>query len=203
MAIRTFIQPCLTFALRAGEPLKSSHFNYRKKLVEVVRSIMHLPTRASSCIIFASRKVGGLAFQEPSVEVDIQTVVQAIKMVSSSDPFVSSIAKAELWSSVRFAARDNPSPSLTRDFLSGSMRGDFRPNRIRYRTHSLWIRTRSACRHVNISFAVPDNDEPVISTKTSGPHRAKVACSFLHHLAQECASQKLLDLPDQEKQPEL
>jgi hypothetical protein len=198
-AIRTFIQPCLTFALRAGEPLKSSLINYRKKLVEIVRSIMHLPTRASSCIIFASRNVGGLAFQDPLVEVDIQTIVQAIKMVSSSDPFVSSIAKAELWSSVRFAARDNPSPSLTRDFLSGSMRGNFHPSRIRYRTHSLWTRTRSACRCLNISFAVPDNDEPVISTETSGPRRAKAACSFLHHISQERASQKLLDLPDQGK----
>ncbi|CAB4040100.1 Hypothetical predicted protein, partial [Paramuricea clavata] len=117
-------------------------------------------------------------------------------MVSSSDPFVSSIARAVLWLSVRFAARDNPSPSLTRDFLSGSMRGNFHPSRIRYRTHSLWTRTRSACRRLNISFAVPDNDEPVISTETSGPRRAKAACSFLHHLAQERASQKLLDLPD-------
>ena len=32
-AIRTFIQPCLTFALRSGEPLKSSLINYRKKLI--------------------------------------------------------------------------------------------------------------------------------------------------------------------------
>jgi hypothetical protein len=55
-AIRTFIQSCLTFALCAGEPLKSSLINYRKKLVEVVRSIMHIPTRASSCIIIAPAK---------------------------------------------------------------------------------------------------------------------------------------------------
>ena len=198
-AIRTFIQPCLTFALRSGEPLKAALINYRKKLVEVVRSILNLPTRASSCIIFASRSVGGLAFQDPLEEVDIQTVIQAIKMLSSSDPIVSSIARSELWSAVRFAARDNPSPSLTRDFLSGSTEGKLHPNQIRYRTHSLWTRTRSACRRLKISFSVPDNDDPVISTESSGPRRAKSACSFLHQLTQDRASQKLLNLPDQGK----
>lgn len=136
-AIRTFIQPCLTFTLRSGEPLKSSLINYRKKLIQIVRSILNLPTRASSHIIFASRKVGGLAFQDPLVEVDIQTVVQAIKMLSSSDPFVSATARSELWSAVRFASRENPSPALTRDFLSGSTSGKLHPNHIRYRTHSL------------------------------------------------------------------
>ena len=198
-AIRTFIQPCLIFALRSGEPLKSSLINYRKKLIQIVRSILNLPTRASSHIIFASRKVGGIAFQDPLVEVDIQTVVQAIKMLSSSDPFVLAIARSELWSTVRFASCENPSPALTRDFLSGSTSGKLHPNRIRYRTHSLWTRTRSACRRLNITFSVPDNDEPVISTEASGPRRAKLACSFLHHLVQEHASQRLLDLPDQGK----
>ena len=133
-AIQTFIQPCLTFALRSGESLKAALINYRKKLVEVVRSILNIPTHASSCIIFASRSVGGLAFQDLLAKVDIQTVIQAIKKSSSSDPLVSSIARSALWSAVRFAARDNPSPSLTCDFLSGSTNGKLHPNRIRYRS---------------------------------------------------------------------
>jgi hypothetical protein len=47
--------------------------NYRKKLIEVVRLILNLPTRAASHIIFASRKVGGLAFQDPLAKIDIQS----------------------------------------------------------------------------------------------------------------------------------
>ena len=65
-AIRTFIQPCLTYALRAGNPLKRSLINYRKKLIEVVRCACNLPLRATSHYVFASRNVGGLAFQDPS-----------------------------------------------------------------------------------------------------------------------------------------
>ena len=54
-AIRTFIQPCLTYALRAGNPEKNSLTNYRKKLVEVVRAICNLSSRATSHYVFASR----------------------------------------------------------------------------------------------------------------------------------------------------
>ena len=33
--IRTFIQPCLTFSLRSGEPMKSSLLNYRNVLLPI------------------------------------------------------------------------------------------------------------------------------------------------------------------------
>ena len=198
-AIRTFVQPCLTFALRAGEPQKQSLSNYKKKLVEVVRSICNLPVRATSHIIFASSKVGGLGFQDLLFEVDVQTIVQAIKMLSSSDPFVSAVAKGELLKAVRFAAQADPSPSLTCDFLSGSTQGKFHPSRMRYRTHSLWTRTRSACRRLGITFNVPDNEAPSISIDTKGPCLAKKCSAVLHHLIQDNASAKLMSLPDQGK----
>jgi hypothetical protein len=176
-AIRTFVQPCFTFALRAGEPQKASLVSYRKKLIEVVRSICNLPLRATSHIIFASSKAGGLGFQDPLAEVDVQTVVQAIKMLSSSDPFVSAVAIGELRKAVTFAIRSDPSPALIRDFLSGCTQGKFHPDRMRYRTHSLWTRARSACRHLGLSFNVPDNEAPSISTDTKGPCLAKSASS--------------------------
>ena len=101
--MKTFVQPCLTYALRAGEPLKESLHKYRKKLIESIRSICNLPMRATSHIIFASSNAGGLGFQDPLTEVDIQTVVQAIKMLSSDDPFVSAVAIDELGKDVTFA----------------------------------------------------------------------------------------------------
>ena len=124
-AIRTFVQPCLTFALRAGEPEKASLIKYRRKIIEVVRNICNLPSRATQHIIFATAKAGGLALQDPTLEADIQTIVQAIKMLSSTDPIVANIAKAELRQSVRFAARANPTATLINDFLSGSTQGNF------------------------------------------------------------------------------
>ena len=102
--IRTFVQPSLAFALRAGEPEKASLVKYRQKLIQIVRNICNLPSRATQSIIFASKKIGGLGLQDPLVEVDVQTVVQAIKMLSSNDPLVSNVAKAELRQSVCFAA---------------------------------------------------------------------------------------------------
>ncbi len=198
-AIKTFIQPCLTYALRAGEPLKESLQKYRKKLIESIRSICNLPMRATSHIIFASSKAGGLGFQDPLTEVDIQTVVQAIKMLSSDDPFVSAVAIGELRRAVTFAIQSEATPALIRDFMSGCNQGKFHHTRMRYRTHSLWTRARMACRRLGLTFNVPENEAPSISTDSKGPCLAKAASSFLHHLAQDRASAKLMALPDQGK----
>ena len=46
-AIRTFIQPCLTYALRTCPVTRLSLAGYRKKLIEVLRSICNLPKRAT------------------------------------------------------------------------------------------------------------------------------------------------------------
>ena len=198
-AIRTFVQPCLTFALRAGEPEKASLIKYRRKIIEVVRNICNLPSRATQHIIFATAKAGGLAPQDPTLEADIQTIVQAIKMLSSTDPVVANIAKAELRQSVRFAARANPDTTLINDFLSGSTQGNFHPDRIRYRTHSLWTRARKACRNLRVKFEVPDYDPPSIVLESGCRYTAKDTCLQLHRMIQQRATSRLLDLPDKGK----
>ena len=47
-AIRTFVQPCLTYALRTTDPTNTSFLVYRKELLATVRSICHLPNHATS-----------------------------------------------------------------------------------------------------------------------------------------------------------
>ena len=56
----TFLQPSLTFALRAGFPRNDSLLVYRSHLVAAVRRICALPTCASTSYIFAHKRVGGL-----------------------------------------------------------------------------------------------------------------------------------------------
>ena len=51
---------------------------------------------ACNAIVFASKKVGGLGLQDPVAELDAQTVTQAMKMLSSLDPVVASVARGEL-----------------------------------------------------------------------------------------------------------
>ena len=187
----------MTFALRASNTPKNSVINYRHKLIAVVRSICNLPLCATSHFVFTARKSGDLAFQDPLSEVDIQTIVHVLKMLSSKDSFVANIAKAELLQSVHYAACDDPSPALINAFLSGSTNGNFHHTRIRYHHQSLWTRGRKACRNLGISFAVPTNEAPSISFHDSGPIKAKLCCNFLHHLVQNLAGEKLIDLPDQ------
>ena len=64
-AIRTFIQPCLTYAFRAFNIKQNTITAYRKCLIATLRSICHLPKRACTSYFFASKKVGGLGLQGP------------------------------------------------------------------------------------------------------------------------------------------
>ena len=103
--VGTFIQPSLTFALRAGFPKKDQLLKYRTLLVETVRKICSLPSRASISYIFAHKRAGGLGLLDPTYETDVQAVIQAIKMLSSADTTVLHIANAELNHTVRLATR--------------------------------------------------------------------------------------------------
>ena len=87
-AIRTFIQPCLTYALRTCPVTRLALCVYRKKLIEVLRSICNLPKRSTQHYFFADRAVSGLGLQDPYDERHIQTIVHTVKILSVSDPFV-------------------------------------------------------------------------------------------------------------------
>ena len=112
-AIKTFIQPCLTYVLRAGNPEKQSLDEYKRTLSRAVRDICSLPNRASPSYFFAHKKAGGLAMQEPRTECDIQAIVQAVRILSLSDPTV--VAMAPSFSA--FLLRNSVLISLISDML--------------------------------------------------------------------------------------
>ena len=138
-AIHTFVQPCLTYALRSTDPTTKSLEAYRAQLIRTIRAICSLPTRATTHYIFAAKHAGGLGLTDPLTKNHIQTVVQALKMLSSTDPAVAAVAKRALKQTVRFATQSDPTPALISNFLPNA------PDRcletIRSRTASLWTRT--------------------------------------------------------------
>ena len=196
-AIRSFIQPCFTFILRAGCSLKKSLTDYRSTLVKTIKNICNLPSRASTSYIFAHKHVGGLAFPDPKIEMDIQTIVQAIKMLSSNDPVVTNIACGELFQTVHHASQSNPTPALTSNYLS-SLPDDLLKN-IRYHTQSLWTRTRKSTNNLGILFNIHDSSPPTISSQDSNSVPSTKACRFLHYQTQMSYAHDLLELPDQGK----
>ena len=196
-AIRTFVQPCLTYALRAGAPKKQSLTDYRATLLRVIRKICDLPNRATTNYIFASRRTGGLGFQDPLRECDVQTIVQAIRILSSTDPTIAAIARAELLQTVQHAAQSLPTPALVANYLSAAP--DDRLNNIRYRVQSLWTRTRKAARNLKVSFRMNDLTAPTIASGDAGPANSKQACYFLHNLIQDQYADALSELNDQGK----
>ena len=164
-AIRTFVQTCLIYALRAGSPKKKTLEDYRTKLIKTVRLICNLPNRATTHYVFAHKRAGGLGLQDPTKECDVQTIVQATKMLASQDPVVAGIARAELLQTVKFAASQaNPTASLVSNYLSATP--DDRLRHMNYRTQSLWTRTRKAARCLKISQDVARFLDKIIFLKS-------------------------------------
>ena len=197
-AIRTFIQPCLTYALRAGDPLKKSLHEFRSLLLKAVRDICSLPTRASASYIFAGKAAGGLALQDPTIESDLQAVVQALRILSSPDDAISKIAKAELKTFVRRTTQSAPTAELISKYLSASQ--DPRLDHLSYSTHSsLWSRVRMACRRQKITFVFSDTNPPHVSADDSEGVVSKNISIFLHRLVQLRSADELMSLRDQGK----
>ena len=65
-AIRTFVEPCASYVLRAGDCRKASLRRLRSVIVKTVRKVCSLPTRATTNYVFADRKVGASAFWIPT-----------------------------------------------------------------------------------------------------------------------------------------
>ena len=198
-AIRTFIQPCITYALRTCPVSRESLKNYRSKLIDVLRSICNLPKRATTHYLFAARSVGGLGLQDPFDERHVQSIVHAIKILSASDPLIKSISKGQLSSVVYRCFHRDPSDDEVDAFLSGSLDGELSNHSTSNNSQTLWSRCRISSRalkakiksaRVNVSVSI-DNFQSAADHK-----------SVAYYLHQHCLKKHAdlwKNLPDQGK----
>ena len=197
-AIRTFIQPGLTYALRSCPVPRDSLKEYRSELIEVIKSICHLPKRASNSYIFADKTVGGLGFQDPFDERHIQTVVHTVKILAASDPLVVSISRAQLSSVVKRCTKSKEPPlnKMIDDFLSGSQEGALANHQ--NSSNTLWSRCRVSCRALNIS--IQNATENIsISMNDSTTESTNTISSFIHRHTKIKHANTLMSLKDQGK----
>ena len=87
---------------------------------------------------------GGLAFQDTTVESDLQAIVQALRILSSPDSAVLNIAKAKLKSFVISTTQSASTAKLITKYLSATQNP--RLERFSYSTHSsLSSRVHTTC----------------------------------------------------------
>ena len=197
-AIWTFIQPCLTYALRAGNPEMQSLNIYKSTLARVLRDVCSLPDRAASLYFFASKRMGGLAFQEPRTECDVQAIVQAVRILSSSDPAVAAMARQELKYIVCRSTQSNPTPDLLSTYLSSLP--DRRTDHLFYTYSSLWSRVRQTCRRLRVRFHYSEEAADIsIAAEDSEPIKSRAVTTFLHRLIQLHFGDELMAFRDQGK----
>lgn len=143
-AVQTFIQPCLTYVLRASPVTKDSLMKYRSTLRSILRSMSHLPKRATTNYFFASKNAGRLGLQDPYDERHIQTLVHTLKMLSSTDSLLSAPIKGQLISVVKCCFHRDPTEAEITHFLSGSLNGPLADYQSSSNSQTLWSRAHIA-----------------------------------------------------------
>jgi hypothetical protein len=197
-AIRTFIQPCLTYALRTCPVTRASLEDYRRKLIEVLRSICNLPKRATQPYFFADRAMGGLGLQDPYDERHIQTIVHTVKILAVSDPLVNNISKAQLSSVVSRCFKHQATNDEIDEFLSGTSNEYLNKHSSCNNSQTLWSRCRISARSLKIKFRSASNNV-VISVDNFQTSSNKGVAAYLHRFALKNQDEKLKSLPDQGK----
>ena len=194
-AIRTFIQPGLTYALRSCPVSRESLKEYRSKLIEVIKSICHLPKRTSKAYLFDDNSVGGLGFQDPFDERHIQTIVHIVKILSAQDPLiVNNISRKQLHSVVYRCLNDDPDNEQIYKFLSGSLSTHSSSNN----SSTLWSRCRVSSRALNVLIHNAIENITISINDTSSAN-SKGIVSYLHRHCKNTYTTKLMSLPDQGK----
>ena len=138
---------------------------YRSTLVRALRDICNLPDRATASYFFSHKMTGGLAFQEPRTECDVQAIVQVVRILSSQDPAVSAMARHELRYIVQRSTQSVPTPELISTYLSSLP--DRHTEHLYYTYSSLWSRVREAFRRLRVVFHYSDANEVTISADES------------------------------------
>ena len=98
-------------------------------------------------------------------------MIQAVKILSSTDQTVAAIARVELLQTVTHASQAQPTQALVSNYLSSSE--DRRLQNIGYRSSSLWTRSRQAIRRLGLKFNFSNTEPPSIEDGESEPVQAK------------------------------
>lgn len=98
-------------------------------------------------------------------DIDIQAIVQGLRMLSSSDPNVVAMAKHKLKYIVQQSTQLNPTADLISVYLSSTK--DPRTERLYYSYSSLWSRVCQACRRLSVTFSFSDSEPPTINADES------------------------------------
>ena len=198
-AVRTFIQPFLTYVLRICPVTRESLKTYRSELIDILRSICHLPKRSSSHYFFADKSVGGLGLRDPFDERHTQSIVHSVKILSATDTLTNNIAKAKLKSVMYKCFHRDPTDDEIDAFLFGSMNVELSNNSKANNSQTLWSRCRIACRSMKVRVQSA-NEKVVISVDnfTSLADHKSVAY-YLHRHCLKTHEEQLKNLPGQGK----
>ena len=194
---RAHLLPSLCHHLASGrcskETLESLDLECRKFL----KSITDLPPQETDAFFYADRSLGGLGTFRLSDEADIWTVARATQLLTSKDPTVSTICRAQLEDTIkRCFSLEAPDPLPLGPYLSGSTDDGLYRLRFAKAGLNLWTLTRRAAKRIGAQIDV-SSDYKISIIADDVSVRPLKAVRGLRTAVRQYWSKKLLDSPHQ------
>ena len=198
-AIRTFLQPRLSYILSAGDIQIKTLQKCGRKLIGTLKRIRHLPIRATNHYFFSRQSVGGPGLQDPCTEVHVQEIIQAVKMLNCWDLNIKTVARESLRYSFHRCLPNEPTNIDFENFLSGSTEGPFKNYSKLGNVHFLWTRVRAACQFLDIKFVNYEGNVGVQYNKDRVRGKPSTLTGSLREPVKDFHSTKFLSKPHQGK----
>ena len=125
-AVNTFITPKIDFFLKGSSMQKKrAAHSFDKQLKRAAKGWLNLPQRASPELLYLPYSKGGANIMPLADLVDTATTTHAIKMLTTLDNTVNSIAKCQLEAVVRRRIGRKLTEADLAVYLNGSLEGEF------------------------------------------------------------------------------
>jgi len=148
--IRSFVIPSISYSLASGYCRKDTLAAFDDSMHNAVRRVLDLPDHSAISFFHAARKVGGLGIPKLSQEADIWTLARAVRLLTSADENVFTIATAQISSNLA-AAGITATNLIASDYLSGRQSGPLAALRHSSSPITLWSRARAAAHRLGVS----------------------------------------------------
>jgi len=204
-AIRTHLIPSLDYAVSSGFMRKSDLHDLDLQCRKSIKAFLNLPDSASADFFYADRKVGGLGLFSLSSNSDCLSVSRALRILSSNDSRILSIAVGQLRRTLDPVSNGHPSMDMASNYLSGHSTGAlFEVRHASSSVTTFWSRCRHSCKNLKASIRLNNsqyNNKPLsanilnpflqaTSTISNCSQPAKALHLSLRERATECFLEK-------------
>lgn len=198
-AMKTFFYSSLVFPMRMGQFLKGDWEKLDNALRPLIKSILHIPIRATNHYLYGSTRGGAVGIPMCQEECDLFAVDTTYKLLTSPDPIVRAAAELDLNKTIHHRLSRPATREDQVNYLSGYNEGEWRLGTNPHK--NFWTQGRTASTRLALKWFSSENAICIRITDTNivTPKRRKAVASSIRNMRKKLRDDALRQSPDQGK----